>query len=167
MRPAQLIRRLGLLGLSAAVLAVPVAAAGTPTPPEGVRTQIENPTLLLAMPADGGAWTLWSGTLEGDLWWMLSRPHAQTLGGGPCPVKPVVLTICFSGGFGPDRSVVVGRVKPRAASVEAVDAAGRPLRTVRQGAAYLSVAQGTPSKVNVRARDRRGRVIARLVVRYP
>ncbi len=164
MPPAVSIRRLGAVALTAALVTAPAATAGTPAPPTGVREQIDDPVFLLSLPADDGAWTLWSGTLEGDVWWMLSSPRAQDIAGAPCAVKPPVLTVCFDGRVGRARSVVVGRVKPRVATVEAVDGSGRRLRSVRRGGAYLAVARGTPKKVTVVARDRDGDVVARRVL---
>ena len=166
MRPPPTIRRLALAGLTAALIAAPAATAGTPTPPTGVREQIEDPVFLLSLPDDGGAWTLWSGTVNGDRWWMLSRPRAKVIAGAACPKAPRVLTVCFHGSFGPVRSVVVGRVKPRAVTVEATDGSGRRLRSVRVGGAYLAVARGTPKKLTVVARDRDGVVVARRVLVY-
>jgi len=166
MRPPSTIRRLALAGLAAALIAAPAATAGTPTPPTGVREQIADPVFLLSLPADGGAWTLWSGTLDGDVWWMLSSPRARKIAGAGCPRKPPALTVCFNGEVAPGRTVVVGRVKPRAATVTAVDQAGRKLRLARRGGAYLAVARGRPKTVTVVARDRSGDVVARRFFDY-
>lgn len=163
MPPLTSIRRLAVAGLAATLVAVPVATAGTPTPPKGVRDQLQDPAFVLSMPADRGAWTLWSGTVEGDRWWMLSRPRAQQIGGAACPATARALTVCFNGTFGDDRFVVVGRVAPGLA-VAAADASGRALRKARRGAAYLAVARGAPRTVTVVARDRRGDVVARRVL---
>ncbi|MGE0027273.1 MAG: hypothetical protein AB7O78_07410 [Thermoleophilia bacterium] len=165
MRPAPTTRLLVLAGLAAALVAVPIATAGAPTPPKGVRNQLTDPAFVLSLPADGGAWTLWSGTVEDDRWLVLSRPRAQEIGGAACPATAKALTVCFSGTFGAQRSVVVGRVGPGIA-VSAVDDSGRALRKARRGDAYLAVARGVPRKVTVVARNRDGDVVARRVLAY-
>ncbi len=165
MRPASTLRRLTLIGVAASLVAAPAATAGPPTPPREIRTILQEPVFLLSLPADGGAWTLWSGTLDGDRWWMLSRPRATEVGGGPCPATSKRLTVCFNGVVGTGRTVAVGRVAPGLA-VRAVDESGRPLPKARQGDAYLVVARGMPQKVVITARDRGGDVVARRTVVY-
>jgi hypothetical protein len=176
MRPASALRRLGLLAALAALVAAPAATAGTPTPPKGVRDQLQDPRLLLSLPADRGAWTLWSGTVEGDPWWMVSSPRAQDVFGAQCRPTSKALTVCFhgmvrpgrnvKGRFTPGRSAVTGRVAPRVATVVAVDQARRALRVARARGAYLAVARGVPDTITVVARDGDGRVVARRVLDY-
>jgi hypothetical protein len=149
-----------LAALAVALGAVPVAAAAPPTPPNAVRQFLTEPQFVLSMPDEGGAWTLWSGTLAGDVWWVLSAPRASTVGGAACPPTSRVLTVCFENVVW-GRNVLVGRVGPRAATVKAFDGEGRRLRSVRRGGAYLAVARGRPELVTIVARDREGRVVAR------
>ncbi|HTI34698.1 MAG TPA: hypothetical protein VL422_13550, partial [Miltoncostaea sp.] len=117
---------------------------------------------VLALPADGGAWTLWSGTMDRRPWLVLSSPRAEKVGGAQCPAPSRPLTVCMWGSFG-RAGVVVGRVRPRVASVVVRDGAGHRLRSVLHGGAYLAVAPVAPGRFTIVARDRHGDVVARKV----
>lgn len=172
MGPVPTIRRLVLAGLAAALVAAPVATAGTPTPPKGVRDQLQDPVFVLSMPDGAGAWTLWSGTVEGDRWWMLTGPRAGVIAGAPCPETSAALTVCFHGRVTQRKPVVrrwtvaVGRLGDRVATISATDLQGRSLRRVQRDGAYVVVAHGTPKAITVVARDRRGHVVARRFLDY-
>jgi hypothetical protein len=154
------IRAVAVAGLAAALGAVPVTAATPPTPPNAVRQVLAEPQFLLSLPAGDGAWTLWSGTLDGDVWWALSAPKAAQIAAAACPATSRVLTVCFENAVW-GRNILVGRVAPRAATVAAFDDKGRRMRSVRRGGAYLAVARGRPEVVTIVARDREGKVVAR------
>ena len=156
------IRAVAAAGLVAAFGAVPVAAAAPPTPPRAVQEFMTEPRFVLSLPADGGAWTVWSGLLGPDRWYALSSPGAARIAAAACAAPSRLLTVCLSGTVGPHRTVVLGRV--RATTVAAYDEKGRRLRSIRRGDSYLVVARGRPKRVTVVGRDAEGDVAARRVL---
>lgn len=152
--------RILLAALAAAVVgATPAVAA--PTPPSAIRAMLTDPVFVVSLPADGGAWTVWSGGFAGDPWYAVSSPRAGRIGAGQCPPRRKAVTTCLSGVVLPGWTVVVGRVRP-ALSVEGHDGAGRPLRTKVRGGGYIALVHATPERVVVLARDASGRVVGRL-----
>ena len=158
------VRRLAAAALAAVACTAGVAVADAPTPPGDVKLLFADPVFVLSIPAGGGAWTLWSGEVQGVAWLAVSAPRAEKVGGSQCRRSSRPLTVCMWGSFG-RAGVVTGRVTTRVASVAVFDGKGRRLRSARRGNAYLAVAAVGPSRYTIVARDRHGDVVGR-VVRY-
>jgi hypothetical protein len=157
-------RAVALATVAAALGAVPVAAAAPPPPPRAVQEFMTEPRFVLSLPADGGAWTVWSGLVGPDRWYALSSPRAGRVTGAACADPSRLLTVCFHGSVVAGRRVVVGRV--RATTVAAFDDGGRRLRSIRRGDSYLVVSGEAPTRVTVVGRDARKRVVARRTLVY-
>jgi hypothetical protein len=157
-------RRLVALALAGAACASAGALAGEPTPPTDIKTAFPDAKFVLSLPEGGGAWTLWSGTMDHRPWLALSSPRARDLVAGLCPLPSRPLTVCVRSSRG-QRGTLFGRVTKRVASVAVSDGEGHRFRVARRGASYLAVAAGrTPNRIVVVARDRHGDVVAKKVI---
>jgi hypothetical protein len=157
-------RRLAALALAGAACTAAVALAGDPTPPTDIKTTFPDAKFVLSLPEGGGAWTLWSGTMDHRPWLVLASPRAQDLSGSPCPLPSRPVTVCVRSSR-PERGSLVLRLSKRVASVVVSDGKGHRFRSARRGDAFLAVAAGrTPNRIVVVARDRHGEVIVRKVI---
>jgi hypothetical protein len=157
-------RRLVALALAGAACTAAGAIAGEPTPPTDIATTFPDAKFVLSLPEGGGAWTLWSGTMDHRRWLALASPGARDLVAAPCALPSRPLTVCVRSSRG-QRGSVVGRVTKRVASLAVSDGKGHRFRSKRRGTAYIAVAAGrTPDRIVLVARDRHGDVVARRAI---
>lgn len=157
-------RRLAALALAAAATTAAGTLAAPPTPPRDITAALPDATFVLSLPEGGGAWTLWSGTMDHRPWLALASPGAKDLVAGQCPLPSRPLTVCVRSSRG-ERGTLFGRVTKRVASLAVSDGKGHRFRLARRGRSYLAVAAGkTPDRIVLVARDRHGDLVARKVV---